>query len=190
MSALHAHRIHVGVAEGGKVLALKGRHADALVRYREALRLACSARAPQVFPRHYLHCVLESLEHLGEHRQAAELAAEAARAADLPDPSGFQRRDRACLLERQGVNELKAGDVAAARRTLAQALDLDAALTLSARLLAWTERGLSVSPARLAEAQRAHGYFTVRADCVDPARALDPPASRTPPIPHKEVRHG
>jgi tetratricopeptide (TPR) repeat protein len=175
MTGETVHRLHAGVAEGGKLLALKGRHAEALARYREALRLAQSLRAPQIFALHYLHCVIESLEHMGSHAQAAALAGEAAAAAEQGRDSPFLRRDRAHLLERRGVNELKGGDVAAARRTLAAALELDPGLTLSARLLQWTARGLSVSPARLAEAQRAHGYFTVRADSVDAARALEPP---------------
>ncbi|QMW22850.1 peptidylprolyl isomerase [Sandaracinobacteroides saxicola] len=184
------HQLHVGVAEGGKLLALKGRHKEALARYREALRLAQAARAPQLFARHYLHCVLESLEHMGAHARAVALAREAASAAANPDPSDFQRRDRAHLLERQGVNELKAGEVAAAQATLAGALALDAALPLAAQLLEWTARGLSVSPARLAEAQRRHGYFVVRADSVEAARALDPPARAQQSDPLKEAFHG
>lgn len=165
------HRLHAGIAEIGKLLALKGRHGEALAKYREALRLAHSLRAPQIFPRHYLHCVLESLELSGAHGQAAALAGEAASAAANPAPSDFQRRDRAHLLERQGVNLLKAGDTAAARTTLAEAIALDADLPLARALLDWTARGLSVSPARLADAQRLHRYFSVRADAVDAALA-------------------
>lgn len=168
------HALHAGVAEQGKLLALRGRHAAALERYREALRLAQTARAPQIFARHYLHCVLESLEHMGEHLRAAELAGEAAKATASAASSDFQRRDRAHLLERQGINELKGGNVAAARTTLAAALELDEALPCARALLDWTARGLSVSPARLAEAQRKHGYFTVRPDTVDASRVRDP----------------
>lgn len=180
------HRLHAGVAEAGKLLALKGRHDEALAKYREALRLAHGLRAPQVFARHYLHCVLESLERMGAHDQAAVLAGEAASSAasELGDgtPSDFQRRDRAFLLERQGVNRLKAGDVAGARESLGQALSLDDALLLSRDLLSWTARGLGVTAARLAEAQRAHGYWTVRADTVDGARACESPALTKEPM--------
>lgn len=59
MSAPNVHQLHAGVAEGGKLLALKGQHREALVCYREALRMARSVNAPQVFARHYLHCVLD-----------------------------------------------------------------------------------------------------------------------------------
>lgn len=169
------HRVHMGVAEAGKLLALKGRHHDALNRYREALRLAHGARAPQLFARHYLHCVLESLEHLGDHASAAKLAAAAADNAANPDPTPFQKRDRAHLLERQGVNLAKAGDVAGARAALTAALDLDCALPLARAMLDWTARGLAVNPARLAEAQRKHGYWVVRPDTVDAARVMTSP---------------
>ena len=67
------HRLHLGIAEAGKLLAIKGRHREALHRYREALRLAHSARAPQLFGRHYLQCVLESLEHLSDHPNVREI---------------------------------------------------------------------------------------------------------------------
>jgi len=179
----NVHALHIDVAERGKMLALKGRHADALERYREALRMARAVQAPQLFARHYLHCVLESLEHMGSHDQAAALAGEAARAgateagateADAQTPTPFQRRDRAYLLERQGMNQLKAGDVSAARVTLVAALTLDEALPLTRVVLDWTARGLSVNASRLIEAQRKYGYFIVRRDAVDPARARDP----------------
>jgi hypothetical protein len=172
------HRLHADVAEAGKRLALKGRHPEALTKYREALRLAHGVRAPQIFARHYLHCVLESLEKMGAHDQAATLAGEAASSAaqetgDI-ELSLFQERDRACLLERQGVNLLKAGDVPAARASLVAALALDEHLPLSRRLLAWTERGLSVGAAQLAQAQRTDGYWAVRPETVNSARSDQP----------------
>lgn len=182
------HRLHIGIAEAGKLLALKGRHQQALARYREALQLAHGARAPQLFARHYLHCVLESLEHLGDHARAAELAAAAADTASCPDPTPFQKRDRAHLLERQGVNLALAGDIAGARSALADAVALDDGLPLARAILDWTARGLAINPQRLADAQRKHGYWVVRADTVDPARALESPHAHTAPL--METIHG
>ena len=182
------HRLHMGVAEAGKLLAMKGRHKEALAKYREALQLAHGARAPQLFARHYLHCVLESLEHLGDHVRVAELAGAAADNAANPDPTPFQKRDRAHLLERQGVNLARAGDVPGARTVLAAALELDVNLPLARALLDWTARGLAINPARLAEAQRKHGYWVVRPDTVDAARALERPSNAIAPI--TETLHG
>lgn len=179
------HRVHMGVAEAGKLLALRGRHHDALARYREALQLALSARAPQLFARHYLHCVLESLEHLGDYMRAAELAGTAASNSANPDPTPFQKRDRAHLLERQGVNLARAGDVAGARAALMAALALDGGLPLARVLINWTTRGLAINAGRLSEAQRKHGYWVVRPDTVDAARAIDRPLAPT-----TETQHG
>ncbi len=188
MSAPQVHKLHAGIAESGKLLALKGQHRQALARYREALRLAQSVRAPQVFARHYLHCVLESLEHLGAYAEVAALAGEAACAAACPDPSPFQRRDRAHLLERQGVNLLKGGKPAQAREVLAEALAMDASLPLARQLLDWSSRGFAINAARITEAQRRHGYFTVRSDTVSSERAIDPPAFMA--MQTREAPHG
>lgn len=167
MTVQAAHRIHMGLAEAGKLLALKGRHRDALAKYRDALRLAHGARAPQIFARHYLHCVLESLEHLGDHARVAELAGAAAAEAACPDPTPFQRRDRAQLLERRGINLALAGDTAAAQAVLAAALAQDNGLALARAVLEWLARGLAIDAHRLAPAQRRHGYWVVRADAVN-----------------------
>ncbi len=183
------HALHAGIAESGKLLALKGRHEQALVRYREALQLAQSARAPQIFARHYLHCVLESLEHLGAFEAAARLADEAARAAERPQPSPFQRRDRALLLERLGVNQLKAGQIAQARESLKLAHALDASLSLSQQLLGWLNRGLTLNSARITEAQRRHQYFMVRPDTVRADRAVTPSDLSMSSLP-REACHG
>ena len=180
------HRLHLGVAEAGKLLAMKGRHKEALNRYREALRLAHSARAPQLFGRHYLQCVLESLEHLADHEGVRELAGRAAAAAETAGDTPFHRRDRAALLERVGVAQLKAGEKDAAEATFGEVIVLVGAKAqpLSALLLDWMKRGFEISPGRLAEAQRSHAYWTVRPDTVDPARAIDMPATS------REIFHG
>lgn len=189
-SPANIHALHAGIAESGKLLALKGRHEQALARYREALRMAQAVRAPQLFARHYLHCILESLEHLGAFEAAARLAAEAARAIEGQQPTPFQCRDRAMLLERQGVNQLKAGQLEPARENLQRARALDATLALSQQLLGWLDRGLTVNRARIAEAQRRHGYFVVRPETVRAGRAItSPPDSSLSPLP-QEACHG
>lgn len=180
------HRLHLGVAEAGKLLAIKGRHKEALGKYREALQLAHSARAPQLFGRHYLQCVLESLEHLGDHRGVLDLAQGAAEAAANAGDTPFHRRDQAAMLERAGIAQLKSGDKARARESLARAVELSGrkGQPLAALVLDWMQRGFEVSPTRLADAQRSHGYWAVRADTVDPARALEMPAMS------REIFHG
>ena len=180
------HRLHLGVAEAGKLLPIKGRHKEALHRYREALRLAHSAKAPELFGRHYLQCVLESLEHLADHASVRDLAGRAADAAAEAGDTPFHRRDRAALLERVGIAQLKAGERADAQATFSQVVALagEEGQPLSALLLDWMKRGFEISPGRLAEAQRSHAYWAVRADTVDPSRAIDMPATT------REIFHG
>ncbi|GAA0743296.1 hypothetical protein GCM10009075_25890 [Sphingomonas trueperi] len=167
-----AHQVHIGIAEAGKMLAIKGRHKEALERYREALRLAQSAQAPDVFGRHYLQCVLESLEKLGDFVRVVDLATQAADAVGQRD-TPFHRRDRASLLERAAVARLRLDERDAARDGFAEALALAGreGQPLSAMLLDWINRGLQITPVRIAEAQRKHGYWAVRAETVDPVRA-------------------
>ena len=172
-----SHQVHIGIAEAGKVLAIKGRHKEALERYRDALRLAQSARAPDVFGRHYLQCVLESLEKLGDNARVVDLATQAADAVAQKD-TPFHRRDRAALLERAAVARLKLDDNFAAQVGFAEALTLAGpeGQPLSAMMLDWMKRGLKITPARIADAQRKHGYWAVRADTVDTVRASSAPA--------------
>jgi tetratricopeptide (TPR) repeat protein len=176
------HALHLGIAEAGKVHALARRHREALERYREAMRMAEAARAPQVFARHYLYCMLDSLEHLGALDNVAEIAARAAEATREAGDSSFHRRDRAALLERLGVIRIKQGDAAAAQAVLAEAVTLaDGAQPFAAQLLGWLRRGLAVDANRLAEAQRRHRYWVVRPGAVDPARAIEmSPTSHQP----------
>ena len=176
VEADRSHRLHIGIAEQGKLLALRGRHAEALTHYREALRMAQVRGAPQVMSRHYLHCVLESLEHMGAFDAIIALCDEAL--SRLPDAAQgeFQRRDRAHLLERRAVAELKAGQPGA-RAGLERAIAAagPGALPLSEQLLAWLVRGYALNAARIVEAQRRHGYFVVREGQVDAQRAIPLP---------------
>jgi tetratricopeptide (TPR) repeat protein len=174
---LDTQRLHVGIAEQGKLEALAGRHDNALAHYREALRLAAAVQAPGVVARHYLLCVFESLEHKQEFAALAALV-EQALAAPLPDPSSqFERDDRALLYERLAIARLRSGETAAARAALDAALALSGphSFPLAAWLDAVLKRGLTVTPVRLAEAQRQHGYFTVRPGTADHRRAISLP---------------
>jgi tetratricopeptide (TPR) repeat protein len=179
---LHRHALHLGIAEAGKVHALARRHTEALERYREAMRMAEAARAPQVFARHYLYCMLDSLEHLGQLDSVAEIAGRAAEATREAGDSPFHRRDRAGLLERLGVIRLKQGDFVAAKAALTESVALaDGGQPLATQLLQWLSRGYAVDANRLGEAQRRHGYWVVRPGAVDPARAIEiTPASPKP----------
>jgi hypothetical protein len=185
-TAARRHRLHVGVAEAGKVHALARRHREALDRYREAMRLAEQARAPQLFARHYLYCMLDSLEHLGATESVVAIATAAAQATAQAGDTPFHLRDRAGLIERAAVGHLKRGEREAAGAGFAQVVALVGAEAqpLSAQLLHWLTRGLAIDATRLAEAQRRHRYWVVRPGTVDAARAIETPTSG------REALHG
>ncbi|MEE4301007.1 MAG: hypothetical protein V2J24_16320 [Pseudomonadales bacterium] len=168
------HALHLGVAEAGKVHALAHRHDEALRHYREALRVAVSAGAPEVFFRHYTQCVLESLELMGEHEEVIRFCEAAdAHYEQVGHAVPLQRRDHAALLERLGANRLKAGDAEGAGEALRRAVELagSGAQPLAEQLLGWLARHLEAGTERITAAQRRSGYFTVRPDQVDPDRA-------------------
>lgn len=172
------HAYHLGVAEAGKCCALKGDHVEALRHYREAIRLAVSARAPEVFFRHYSQCVLESLELTGSYQEVLEYCEKADEYYQaLRQEPGNQRqvhaRDHASILERQGLIHAKLGDRQAAFKSLEKARRIAGqnTLSLTEQVIGWLQRGLHPDPARLTDAQRKHHYFSVRADQVDARRA-------------------
>jgi tetratricopeptide (TPR) repeat protein len=179
------HEMHLGIAEAGKMHALARRHAEALRHYREAMRLAVAAKAPEVFFRHYLQCTLESLEQMESYAEVIRFCAEAeAHYERTGHPLALHRRDHAAILERLGLVRLKAGaDGAEDALRRAVALAGPGALPLAEETLGWLARRLTPTPARIAEAQRRRRYFTVRPGQVDPARArpLPPDAGGAQP---------
>jgi hypothetical protein len=182
------HEMHLGIAEAGKMHALARRHAEALRHYREAMRLAVAAKAPEVFFRHYVQCTLESLELMESYGEVIRFCTEAdAHYARTGHPLPLHRRDHAAILERLGLVRLKAGE-AGAEGALRRAVALagPGALPLAEETLGWLARRLTPTPARITEAQRRRRYFTVRPDQTDPARArpLPPDATGTPLAAH------
>lgn len=180
------HEIHLGIAEHGKLLALKGNHDEALRHYREALRLAVSSRAPEVFFRHYTQCVMESLELSGSYAEVIRYCEEAdTHYASLGLEGSIYRRDHGSILERLGIVRVKAGEVDAGRETLARAVRIagEGVLPLAEEILGWLSRGYMVESTRLYRSQARHGYFVVRRDRVDRARARPLPKEAGPSCP-------
>lgn len=166
----NSHAMHFSIAEAGKVLALKGNHKDALQQYREALKLAVSSHAPEVFFRHYTQCVLESLELTGAYNDIIEYCINAdAHYASLKLSSTIHRRDHGSILERLGLVYLKAGDIDCGRDALERAIAVagDKVLPISEEILTWLKRGFSVDTGRILGSQRKHHYFVVRKEQVN-----------------------
>jgi len=169
-----AHEIHLSIAETGKLYALKGDHKEALRHYQEAIRLAVSSSAPEIFFRHYTQCVLESLELTHEFDEIIRFCLDAHdHYKKLNLNSTLHRRDHGSILERLGMVQLKKGDIEAGRASLesAQQTAGEGILPATEEVLGWLMRGFTVDVTRLLQSQRRHHYFVVRAEKVDTARA-------------------
>ncbi len=179
-------RLHMGIAEQGKVYALEGNHGRALFYYRHAMRLAVEAGDPEVFFRHYLECVIESLEQTGSFDEVLEYCDKALELYEKNPPADpVNLRDQASIYQRRGVVHLKRGDKDGARRAFEDALQALAGsgqkLPLASSLLDWLRRGLHVEPARVDAELRRADYFSVREENVDRSRAVLLPDSLIPP---------
>ncbi|MFN8466280.1 MAG: hypothetical protein U0X20_12055 [Caldilineaceae bacterium] len=179
-------RLHMGIAEQGKVYALAGKHALALQYYRQAIHMAVQAGDPEIFFRHYLECVMESLEQMGAHAEVLAYCEKAIAFYGEHPPANFlEQRDRAHVYERQGSVLLKRGDKEGAAAAFEQALRAaegsSQALPLAQTLLRWTRSGLHVDANRVLAEQRRTHYFSVRSDTVDASRAIK--------LPNDQIQH-
>lgn len=172
-------RVHVGIAEQGKLLALAGDHGGALTHYREAMLRARQAGEPEVFGRHYLECAVESLELMGAFAEVVALCdQQLAHYAAHPPKGPLARRDVAHIHQRRGAVLLKLGRGGEARPALAEAIELAPDATpLAAVLIRWIDSRLHVDPARITAEQRRLGLFSVRTETVDATRARPLPGA-------------
>lgn len=168
------HAIHLGIAEQGKLHALRGDHKEALRHFREAMRLAVANEAPEVCFRHYMQCSIESLERMGAHDEVLQYCArvrEHYRAH--PPPHDLARKDLATTLEREGVVLTRMGRRDQALAALREAKRVaPASLPLVEVLLRWLATGMQVSPARLDAELDRRGYWSVTPTTVDAQRAI------------------
>ncbi|HEX6374525.1 MAG TPA: hypothetical protein VFZ91_02280 [Allosphingosinicella sp.] len=165
-----SHLLHLSVAEQGKVYLLEGRHAEALRHFREAIRIAVSAKAPEVFFRHYTQCVLESLELSGDYEEIIAFCHEAdAHYLRLDSAEPIVAKDHGATLERLGVALLLSERRDEAAEALKRAVERagPGQLPLAEALSSWLVRGLGVPPTVLRQAQQRHHYFVVRKETVE-----------------------
>ncbi len=172
--------LHMGIAEQGKLHAVDGDHKLALQYYRRAMHMAVSAEDSEFFFRHYLECVMESLEHLGSFEDVLIYCEKALELyAKKPPEDPVSVRDLAHVHQRKAVALIKSGDVEAAAEPLREAVRLvreaDQTIPLAEALLRWVDAGYRIDPARVLAEQKRHGYFSVRRDTVDASRAVKLP---------------
>ncbi len=169
-----AHSIHYSIAEFGKTLALKNKHNDALEHYREAIRMAVSLKAPEVFFRHYTQCVLESLELTGAFNEVIEFCINADKHyRSLNLETQLHRKDHGSVLERCSMAFIRSGDIDSAKHSLTDACKIAGknVLPLSEEVLRYLNQGFSIDASRLTALQKKHNYFVVRKGQVDEKNA-------------------
>ncbi len=170
--------LHMGVAMRGKMYALGGNHARALQYYRIAIRISVEAKDPELFFRHYLDCVMESLELTGALDDVLAYCDRAiALYAEKPPPNVLARMDLASIHQRKGVVLMKKKENKAARAELKAALDearkANKPMPLAANVMRWLDSGFAVDIPRLVAEQKRTGYFNVRRENVDPGHAIE-----------------
>lgn len=170
-------KLHMGIAEQGKVYALAGKHPLALMYYRHAIHMTVQAQDPEIFFRHYLECVMESLEQMGAYGEVLAYCDKAIEFyARNPPANPLAQRDLAHIYERLGAVLLKNGEKEKAAQAFEQAAHVlqgsGQALPMAQTLLRWIKGGLHVDANRVLAEQRRTHYFSVRSDTVDANRAI------------------
>ncbi|MCP4665299.1 MAG: hypothetical protein GY849_02945 [Deltaproteobacteria bacterium] len=173
-------RLHMGVAEQGKLYALDGDHRLALAYYREAMKMSVVAKDPEVFFRHYLDCVMESLEHMESYEEVLEYCDKAIRFyEEKPPPNPMAQLDLANIHQRKGVIQQKMEDREGAgesfREAIKQAGEVSQEMPLAQNLLRWIESHMHVDIPRIKAEQERTKYFIVRKDAVDSKKAVKLP---------------
>ena len=177
-------KLHMGIAEQGKLYALQGRHKMALQYYRVAMQMTVQAGDPEVFFRHYLECVIESLEQTESYPEVLEYCDRVIQHYELnPPPNPMATMDLAHTYQRKGVNLFKSGDREGAILALQEALKIAGSvgqisaktIPLAQTLLQWLRSNLHIDDYRLLSEQHRQGYFSVRKDTVDASIAVKLP---------------
>lgn len=168
----------LGIAEQGKLLALNGKHEQALRHYREALRIGMSCSFNEIFFHHCTQCIMESLELSGAHELVADYCIRAEdhyAGVETSDP--LIRRQRGANLERLAASRLQTGNTDEAKALFSTAIETagKGALPLSEEVSNWLRRGLNIGAQQLRSAQQRHKYFVVRKDLVDARIAVELP---------------
>jgi tetratricopeptide (TPR) repeat protein len=175
-----AFKIHLGIAEQGKLYALEGNHKLALLYLRHAMHLTVEAGDPEVFFRVYLEAALESMEHLEYFDEVLSYTEQAIQLyEDNPPESKIAKMDLAYIHQKKGVILLKQKQNKAAAESFQTAINMmDAeghAMPLSKALSRWAMGGLHLDNRRILAEQQRNNYFNVRKDNVDPKLAIKLP---------------
>jgi tetratricopeptide (TPR) repeat protein len=157
---------HHSLAEKGKMLAQKHKHAEALELYREALAKAQFSNTEPVVLRYYIECILESLEHTGAFTEILTYCDHAREHYKMHPPKTiWQKKDLASIHERAMLMHIKLGNQDAAKEDGAKATTYAKQngfeLHLANKVMRWLLANLHISRERIEQEQKKNGYFTI-----------------------------
>lgn len=180
-------KLHMGVAEQGKIYAVKGNHKMALVYFQTAINMTVQAGDPELFFRLYLESALESMEHLGLFEDVLDYCNRAIQLyEDNPPPNEFARLDFANIHQRKGIILFKMNQKEEAKTFLKKAIDLikkeKGRLPLAEKVLRWILIGFHIDDNRILTEQKATKYFTVTKENIRPEAAIKLPNEQNIPM--------
>ena len=169
------------LAEQGKIHALKGDHAVALVYYRIAMQQSQGTDAEsRLLSRYFAECALESFEHMHDYQSVIDYCDRSLdHYANNPPESMIAAKDLAHILQRKAVALVKSSQKEGATPLLDKAKSLAKqygfALPVADTLHNWLRSALHFDTRRLEGLLQQKSYYAISEKTVDPSRAAPLP---------------
>ncbi len=177
MNTANTQKLHIGIAEKGKLYCLEGNYKEALRHYREAIRLVQTSKDNDLFFQHYSQCVMEALELSGAYDEVISYCEKFLDFLDEKEETEFIKRHKAHILEKLGIQYLFKGErddaifcLKAAQTSLGKSVQ-----PLTDNLLNWAQRNFQLTKKQINDVQKKYNYFIVRKDKVRPEYAIEIP---------------
>lgn len=177
ITAGNNQKLHVGIAEKGKLYSLEGNYKEALRHYREAIRLVQNNKDNDLFFQHYSQCVMEALELSGAYDEVISYCEKFLDFLEEKEETEFIKRHKAHILEKLAVQYLLKGSREDALPYLKEAQNGigKGVQPLTDDLLNWAQRNYQLTKKQITEVQKKYNYFIVRKDKVRPEYAIEIP---------------
>jgi len=161
-------KVHVAIAEQGKLHALQAQHPKAMQYYKHAMQMALQAEDDPQYVNHYLGCLLESLEHTGKYADIIAYCDKMIERGQLIASKDFELESLSMLYLRKGIILLKAGQLEEGLSALDAAIETRSGKgpELAQTLLFMHNSGLKLNMERIEAEQQRTGYFMVEAGQV------------------------
>ena len=169
------------LAEQGKIHALQGDHAVALVYYRIAMQQSQGSDAEsRLLSRYFAECALESFEQMHDYQSVIDYCDRSLNHYESnPPESMIAAKDLAHILQRKAVALVKFDQKAAATPLLNDAITLAKkhgfTLPVAETLHNWLRSALHFDTRRLEGLLQQKSYYAITEKTVDPTRAAPLP---------------